>query len=117
MIKRFFGVVLSGFLMCSCMQTGFVKLGSEATVNNRICSVENIQVFSSEADVTGTYDKIGIVTYRGWQADIEVILSWLKGEASKKGGNAIVLRSVNPKGLFTWSYGTGEALVIRIKSK
>jgi hypothetical protein len=99
------------------MQTGFVKLGSEATVNDRMCSAENIQVFSSEADVTGTYDKIGIVTYRGWQADIEVILSWLKGAASKKGGNAIVLRSVNPKGLFTWSYGTGEALVIRIKSK
>jgi hypothetical protein len=117
MIKRFFGVVLSGFLMCSCMQTGFVKLGSEATVYNIICSAENIQVFSSEADVTGTYDKIGIVTYSGWQANTEVILSWLKEEASKKGGTAIVLRSINPKGLFTSSYGTGEALVIRIKSK
>jgi phosphoribosylformimino-5-aminoimidazole carboxamide ribonucleotide (ProFAR) isomerase len=113
--KRLLPVVLSGLLMCSCAQTGFVKLGPEAIATKRICLAKDIQVFSAETDVTVAYDKIGIVNYRGWQANTNVIMSWLKEEASKKGGNAIILKSIKPKGLFTYSYGTGEALAIRLK--
>ncbi len=102
--------------LCSCApQMGFVKLGTEATPTTRICAAKDIQVFSAEKDVTGEYDKIGVVNFRGWQANTEVIMSWLREEASKRGANAIILKSVNPKGLFTYSYGTGEALAIRLK--
>jgi hypothetical protein len=114
----FLGIVcvLEMLVLCSCAsQTGFVKLGSGATPNFVICAPKDIQVFSAEKDVTVAYDKIGVVNYGCWQANTEVIMSWLKEEASKRGGNAIILKSVNPKGPFTYSYGTGEAQVIRLK--
>lgn len=117
-VIKHLGIICVCVLLCSCAsQTGFVKLGPATTPNVVICAAKDIQVFSAEADVAGEYDKIGVVNYRGWQANTEVIMSWLKGEASKQGGNAIILKSINPKGTFTYSYGTGEALVIRLKIK
>jgi prenyltransferase beta subunit len=77
--------------------------------------VEAIQVFASEADVPSGFEKIAVINVRGWQANSAWILLALKIQASKEGGNAIILKTVNPKGLFTYSYGTGEAIVIRLK--
>jgi len=117
MIKKILWIVALLFLMNSCAEVGFTKLGAGKHFQPETLPLESIQVFISESDVPGEFDKIGIVTYRGWQANEACILSWLKLKTLEEGGNAIILRSIKPKGLFTYSYGTGEAIAIKIKTK
>ncbi len=124
MNKRILMMGLMVFLASACQQAGYVNLAPksgetavEATVDKSIRTLDDIKVFDSEADVPGEYDKLGIISWRGWQANTKVIMSWLKKGAYEKGGNAIILKSIKPKGLFTYSYGTGEAIAIKLKSK
>lgn len=118
-MKRFFLVPLavSVFLMCSCAQTGFVKTGQGEVARSAAAVEDGVLVFDAEADLPAGAEKIGVVNVRGWQANTAWILQALKRRARAEGGNAIVLVKVNPKGLFTYSYGTGEALVFRLKKK
>ena len=110
-----FWVVVLASLLCACAQTGTVRLGPAGGFRPAVVSVADIRVFSSEADVPAEFDKLAMVNVRGWQANTAWIISGLRVLAQREGGNAIVLRSVVPKGLFSYSYGTGVALVIKVK--
>lgn len=102
------------FSMASCVEVGFTRLSTDGYFNSKP-SVESIQVFLSEKDIPGEFINIGIVTVRGWQANEEWIIYKLKERAQIEGGDAIILRRIDPRGLFTYSYGTGEAIAIKIK--
>lgn len=117
MIRKIFLslMVVSVFLVSSCSQSGVVRLGPEAVSREAVCPVKDVLVFASEVDLPEGFVRLAVVNYRGWQANTKVILSWLKLKAQQEGGNAIVLKSIKPKGLYTYSYGTGEALVVLLK--
>ena len=118
-MKRFylFPLLVSVFLMCSCAQTGFVKTGPGAPVQKVASPGDDVQAFSAEVDLPAGAEKLGVVNVRGWQANTAWIVQALKVRARAEGGDAIVLVKVKPKGLFTYSYGTGEALVFKLKQK
>lgn len=112
-----FLVVVSVLLVSSCSQTGYVKTGPGSAPPIVGAAAGSVQVFQSEADLPAGAVKLGVVNVRGWQANTAWILQALKVRAWAEGGNAIVLVKVNPKGLFTYSYGTGEALVFKLEEK
>jgi len=118
MVKKFYFSLAMVLVLsfCSCSQTGAVRLGPVVASRVAFCPPAGVQVFASEADVPSGFERLAVVNVRGWQANTKWILSALKVRASAEGGDAIVLRAVKPKGLFTYSYGTGEALVIRLKA-
>jgi hypothetical protein len=115
-MKRFCLVPLFVF-MCSCAQTGFVKTDQAAPAQKVASLDDSVRAFTAEADLPAGAEKIGVVNVRGWQANTAWIIHALKMRARAEGGDAIVLVKVNPKGLFTYSYGTGEALVFKLKAK
>jgi len=102
------------FSMASCAEVGFTRLSTDGYFNSKP-SVESVQIFLSEKDIPGEFIKLGVVTVRGWQANEEWIIYKLKEKAQIEGGDAIILRKIDPRGLFTYSYGTGEAIAIKIK--
>ena len=114
MIKKLSSIIVLIFLMTSCAEVGFTRLSTDGYFNSKL-SVENVQVFLFEKDVPGEFIKLGVVTVRGWQANEEWIIYKLKEKAQTEGGNASLLKRMDPKGLFTYSYGTGEAIAIKIK--
>lgn len=113
----FFPLIVSIFLMCSCAQTGFVKTSPTREAAPTVRVDDSVRVFTAEADLPAGAEKIGVVNVRGWQANTAWIIHALKVRARSEGGDAIVLVKVNPKGLFTYSYGIGEALVFKLKAK
>jgi hypothetical protein len=117
MMKKALFAVFLVLLMSSCMEVGFTRMGGGGPFFNARPSAESVQLFLTDADISGEYETLGLVNVRGWQAGSSWIISKLKEKAQEEGGNAIILRSINPKGLFAYSYGTGEAVVVRLKTK
>ena len=113
MIKKILMGMSLVVLMSACVSTNAIMLADGSTYP--VVSPENIRVFISENDVPGEFIKIALVTVKGWQSDQEAVLYMLKKKAGSLGADAIVLKSAEGEGLFSYSYGRGEALAIRLK--
>jgi hypothetical protein len=83
--------LLLGLTLAGCINTNAVRLG-EPTQYARV-QPEDVQVFLTEADVKGEFDKVAIINAEGnyAYANDERMIKAMKKKAAEYGANAIIL--------------------------